>query len=215
MSKFKVGDIIVGKDGNPGKYNLTSCERGFKGIIVEVFEKDIWGDDIRVEITESMLSKEIGSRVPVESDNFLLADRLISTPIQPNIVIEKPYIYAISKGKVGISKCKVADDFDEEFGKKLAIARLNEDAEEEARLIEEKFPHTPILFDSNGLELVHGDKVILLHEGKESIGERLVVFEVSEHSNRADLFIRGIRDSCDDKTGKIDDRWTVYKLATK
>ena len=41
MSEFKVGDIIVGKEGNPGGYHVTNYERGFKGKIVEVFEKQI------------------------------------------------------------------------------------------------------------------------------------------------------------------------------
>ena len=37
MSKFKIGDKIVGKEGNPGKYIFTRKDKNFVGKVTELF----------------------------------------------------------------------------------------------------------------------------------------------------------------------------------
>ena len=91
---------------------------------------------------------------------------------------------------------------------------MNDDTEEETRLIEEKFPSKPILFDSNGLELVEGDKVIIIRSD-DTYHNTEVELDHVYGVNRKKLYVLGIEMFCDDVTGKIDDVWKVYKLATK
>ena len=50
-------------------------------------------------------------------------------------VVRPPYVYAIKDGEIGISKCHSDDKFDEEFGKKLAKARLEGDKATENEIL--------------------------------------------------------------------------------
>jgi len=206
MSKFKVGDIIVGKDSGNNIYSHTAKKKGFVGEVI-----DTCATEIKVKILKSKTGF-IGSCFWVDSEHF----KLKKDDSKAIVKAIPPFVYALKDGKVGIAQCRDGDEFDEKFGTKLALARLSNDDVGAKELIEKKYPKEieHKLFDSRGIELEEGDEVVYISEetGRTFTGE--VVFEYVLHLEKTELFVTGIESSCNDETGEITN-WEVYKLAKK
>ena len=71
MSKFKVGDIIVGREGS-NTYCVTSKENDFVGRIIEIDTKCIDDKTIRVEVIKCKDKDYIGYRYWVDPNKFEL-----------------------------------------------------------------------------------------------------------------------------------------------
>ena len=65
MSKFKIGDKIVGKEGNPGEYTFTRKDKNFVGKVTELF-----GSFLKAEILECDDKTQIGKKYDLDEKYF-------------------------------------------------------------------------------------------------------------------------------------------------
>jgi len=203
MSKFKVGDIIVGKKSS-NVYCHTAKKNGFVGEVTYTR-----ATEIEVKTLKSKTGFT-GDCFWVDPEHFKLKKDDSKTIVK----VSPPYVYALKDGKVGISKCRDSDEFDEEFGKKLAEAKLNGDKKEEESLIKEKYPPKRVLFDSRGVELKAGDEVVAFGVNSNYFIKKNVREDYIGYRGRVKMWVEGMEMNCNDETGEIKG-WEVYKLAKK
>lgn len=224
MSKFKVGDVVVGTNKSDSRYAITTKKGGFVGKVTDVYSDEC----IEVKILKHNNPKTIGHIYDVNSHYFELEheSNKPTNKCEIHITVNGNITHAVLKEngtvtKRAEAKCSPEDIFDFKVGAQLAFERLLElDGTEPIEEKKEPFvPHLRATWNNEhlgaigelspfkdmfGRALCVGDVVELFDEWGDSHGMVSIV-----HTQREGFFVMSIQFNCE-QDGTIKD-WKIWK----